>query len=101
MGPLQAPEANGVRLPAGFTSRVVARAGERPVRGSLHHWHGLPDGGAPYACEDGGWMHVSNSAMPVVGGVGMLRFNASGEVVQGRRLLGATTPPTRFGHLQA
>ena len=91
LGPLQAPDANGVRLPAGFTSRVVARAGERPVRGSLYHWHGLPDGGATFACEDGGWMYVSNSEMPVVGGVGMLRFNAAGEVVQGRRLLGATT----------
>lgn len=44
LGPLQAPDANGVRLPAGFTSRVVARAGDRPVRGSLYRWHGLPDG---------------------------------------------------------
>jgi uncharacterized protein len=28
IGPLLAPDANGIRLPSGFTSRVVARSGQ-------------------------------------------------------------------------
>jgi len=45
IGPLQAPDANGLRLPAGFRSRVVAVSGE-PVAGTLNLWHTFPDGGA-------------------------------------------------------
>ena len=33
LGALQPADANGLRLPAGFSSRIVARSGEEPVPG--------------------------------------------------------------------
>jgi len=77
-GALLAPDANGVRLPAGFTSRVVARTG-RFVAGSSHLWHAAPDGGACFPDGDG-WIYVSNAEIPVAGGVSALRFGAGGEI---------------------
>ena len=44
-GSLGAADANGIALPAGFTSRVVARSGQA-VANSSYVWHGAPDGGA-------------------------------------------------------
>lgn len=62
MGPLMAPDANGVQLPAGFTSRVVAVFNEPPLPSQPDfRWHSDPDGGAIFATEDGGWIYVSNS----------------------------------------
>ena len=46
-GPLGKPDANGVRLPARFSARLVATTG-RPVQGTGYVWHGWPDGGATY-----------------------------------------------------
>ncbi len=74
LGPLQDADANGVRLPAGFTSRIVARSGEAPA-GSSYAWHGAPDGGAVYSKRDGGWIYVSNAELGgSSGGVGALVF---------------------------
>lgn len=61
IGSLQAPDENGVMLPAGFQSRIVARSGEQPVTSSSYLWHDAPDGGAVFATDDGGWVYVSNS----------------------------------------
>lgn len=91
IGPLGPPDANGIRLPAGFSSRVVAQCGKAPTKSSAYLWHAFPDGGATFATRDGGWIYVSNSEVPLVGGVGMLRFDARGKVVQAKRLLAATT----------
>ncbi len=87
IGPLGEPDANGLRLPAGFSSRVVARSGI-PIVGDivsgllppLYTWHTFPDGGATFAAQDGGWVYVSNSES-VPGGVGALRFDAQGKVI--------------------
>lgn len=84
-GLLGAPDANGLRLPEGFTSRVVATTGE-PVGDSGYAWHTAPDGGAVFAQPDGGWIYVSNSEF-VPGGVGMVRFDQDGEIVGARSLL--------------
>ena len=83
LGPLQAEDANGLRLPAGFTSRVVARAGlRRNGDASGYVWHGAPDGGAVFALPDGGWVYVSNSEEPEGrGGVGALRFDRDAHLV--------------------
>jgi len=81
---LLAPDANGVMLPAGFRSRVLARSWE-VVPGTGHLWHPAPDGGAVFPRGDG-WIYVSNSeSFP--GGVGALEFDADGEVVAGRPIL--------------
>lgn len=80
IGDLQPPDGNGLCLPPGFDSRVVARAGQAPASGSDYRWHVFPDGGATFASADGGWIYTSNSET-VPGGVGALRFDAAGAVV--------------------
>ena len=95
IGPLAAePDANGLRLPPGFTSRVVAKTGE-VVEGTGYMWHVFPDGGACFLTEDGGWIYTSNSEMLVVGrvsgGVSALRFDASGNIVSAQRILEGTS----------
>ena len=72
IGPLGVADADGIRLPAGFSIRVVARSGQ-PVLPDGYVWHFWPDGGATFATADGGWIYVSNSELPITGGVGALR----------------------------
>ncbi|MFC9248752.1 alkaline phosphatase PhoX [Streptomyces sp. NPDC057136] len=85
-GPLLAPDANSVALPAGFTSRVVARS-LHPVGGTI--WHSAPDGGACYADGDG-WIYVSNSELPLIGGASAIRFRADGSTDRAYRILSGT-----------
>jgi uncharacterized protein len=89
-GPLREPDANGVRLPEGFTSRVIAQSGLPVVGiGALgqevrlpYVWHTFPDGAACYPEEDGGWRYVCNSEVPGRrGGVGAIRFAPDGSIV--------------------
>lgn len=89
IGPLGDPDANGVRLPAGFSARIVARSNER-IAGTDYTWHARPDGGAVFATEDGGWIYASNSENPTLGGVSAIRFDASGEIVSAYRILEGT-----------
>lgn len=86
------PDANGLLLPEGFRSRILARSGERPVAGADYAWHAAPDGGATFPAQDGGWIYVSNSEVAGGGGgAGALRFAADGRVVDAYRVLGGTT----------
>ncbi len=78
-GPLQAADANGIELPAGFTSRVVARGGQ-VVPGTGYTWHRAPDGGETFA-DGSGWIYVSNAELMFDGGVSALRFDANANVV--------------------
>ena len=87
-GLLRVADANGVQLPVGFSSRVIATTGQ-VVPGTTYPWHLNPDGGATFATGDGGWIYVSNSEAPS-GGAGMVRFDASGQVVGARRILADT-----------
>jgi hypothetical protein len=75
-GPLLQPDSNGVRLPAGYTSRIVARTRREPKPGCGYAWHDSPDGGATFATADGGWVYVSNSEVSDgLGGAGALMFD--------------------------
>ena len=87
----QTPDANGLLLPPGFTSRIIGRTGE-VVPGTSYIWHVAPDGAATFPMPDGGWVMVSNSETiaPLGGGVGAIRFNASGTIVSGQRVLAGT-----------
>lgn len=85
-GPLGAVDANGVALPAGFRSRVVARSG-RLVGGTL--WHPAPDGGACFA-DGSGWIYVSNSEIPLLGGASAIKFRADGTIERAYRILTGT-----------
>ncbi len=90
LGPLGEPDVNGVRLPEGFASRVLATSGEE-VPGSGYTWHGSPDGGACFPQDDGGWIYTSNCEEGVgTGGASMLRFDADGEIVAARRICEGT-----------
>ncbi|HEY8473496.1 MAG TPA: alkaline phosphatase PhoX [Natronosporangium sp.] len=89
-GPLQAADANGVRLPAGFRSRIVARSGRR-VAGTGYRWHGAPDGGACFPVDDG-WIYVSNAELPHrAGGASAIRFAADGTIVDAYQTLSGTS----------
>lgn len=90
IGPLGDPDANGIRVPAGFTARIVAKSNTPAVPGKEYAWHPLPDGGATFALADGGWIYVSNSELPIVGGVGALRFDANGALVDSYPILQKT-----------
>ncbi|MFI6811489.1 alkaline phosphatase PhoX [Nonomuraea sp. NPDC050328] len=85
-GPLGAPDGNGVALPSGFSSRVVARSG-RLVGGTL--WHPAPDGGACFA-DGSGWIYVSNSEIPLAGGASAIKFRADGSIERAYRILSGT-----------
>ncbi|GAA2736892.1 alkaline phosphatase PhoX [Actinocorallia aurantiaca] len=87
-GPLGAVDANGLRLPQGFTSRVIARS-MKEVAGTGYVWHAAPDGGACFPDGDG-WIYVSNSEVPLVGGVSAVRFAADGTIVDAYRTLSMT-----------
>ncbi|GAB2674447.1 PhoX family protein [Saccharopolyspora gloriosae] len=88
-GDLLAADANGIRLPDGFTSRVLARATET-VTGTGHTWHSAPDGGACFADGDG-WIYVSNSEVPLTGGASALKFNGAAEITDAYPILSGTT----------
>jgi hypothetical protein len=87
-GPLGPADGNGIRLPEGFRSRVVAVSGEA-VGSTGHFWHGFPDGGATFRVR-GGWVYVSNSEIPLSGGVGALRFDHEGRIVDAYPVLQGT-----------
>ncbi|MDJ0523198.1 MAG: DUF839 domain-containing protein [Planctomycetota bacterium] len=92
IGGLEPPDANGLRLPPGFSSRIVATSGQQPVQDGGYAWHRDPDGGAVFPQTDGGWIYVSNSERDDgAGGVGALRFDAQGSVVDAYPLLQGTT----------
>ena len=44
-GPLGPPDEHGIRLPEGFSSRIVAR-GDEPVAATGYRWHVASDGSA-------------------------------------------------------
>ena len=78
-GPLLPADGNGIMLPEGFTSRVIAHAQER-VPGTDYVWPIFPDGGATYRTS-GGWIYVANSEFVAPGGVSAVRFNQRGAIV--------------------
>jgi secreted PhoX family phosphatase len=97
-GPLQPADANGIMLPEGFTSRVIAQGGET-VPGTSYQWHVFSDGQATYRTDDGGFILVSNSENPPdlgvpspnsPGGASAIRFRADGSIADAYRILSGT-----------
>lgn len=100
-GPLQEADGNGLMLPAGFTSRVVARSG-LPVPGTLYPWPIFPDGAHCFATSDGGWIQVVNSETPSAdigaipdeiqrfGGASAIRYSPAGAIEDAYNVLGDT-----------
>ncbi|RYZ90811.1 MAG: DUF839 domain-containing protein [Proteobacteria bacterium] len=96
IGELLPPNELGLRLPAGFSARIVARSFQ-PVtlahgEESSYEWHQYPDGGACFIADDGGWIYTSNSEVGNRGGgAGALRFNAQGDLIDAYKILSGTT----------
>ena len=89
-GALGDPDVNGVRLPPGFTARLLGRTGE-PVLGTDYIWHPEPDGAATFATGDGGWILACNSEdNGTAGGVSAIRFDAGGNPTAAYRILTGT-----------
>jgi hypothetical protein len=104
--PLVRANLDGLYIPEGFSVRAVARHLSNPLTGlpdplglTGYVWHQAPDGGAVFPAPDGGWAYVSNSEVGIGGatggssrdgGVGALRFNAAGDLVDAYRILDGT-----------
>lgn len=90
-GPLQPADANGLQLPVGFTSRIVATSGQL-VAGTLYPWHDDPDGGAVFATAGGGWIYVSNAEISGGGGgVGAIVFDRDANIIDAYSILSDTS----------
>ncbi len=89
-GMLRQTDENGVRLPAGYSSRIIAKSSEPVIAGQNYLWHAAPDGGACFASDDG-WVYVSNSEITSRGGVGAIVFDAQGDVVDAYSILQNTS----------
>ncbi|MFD8972252.1 alkaline phosphatase PhoX [Streptomyces sp. NPDC059593] len=87
-GALGAADSNGIMLPAGFTSRVIARSGQT-VTGTSYTWHNAPDGGACFV-DGTGWIYVSNSEINPSGGASAVKFDSSGAITGAYRILSGT-----------
>ncbi len=89
-GPLNLPDANGIRLPDGFTSRLLATA-RQTVPGTTFTWRSNADGGACFAHPAGGWVYVANHERTNAnGGVSALRFDAHGTLIDSYSILSGT-----------
>ncbi len=79
---------NGLILPPGFTSRVIARGGEK-VAGTGFDYRIFPDGAATIAdaAVAGGWYHVVNHEVPFGGG-GVTSTAIRAQRRRGRQLFG-------------
>jgi hypothetical protein len=100
-GALQPADANGIQLPVGFRSRIVARSNQT-VPGTDYVFPVFPDGQATYATPDGGWILVTNSEFPLTGGASAIRFAADGAISDAYRILSGTSTncaggPTPWG----
>lgn len=95
-GPLLEPDALGLRLPEGFSSRVIKQY-LLPIENTTVPGNLFPDGAATFPTDDGGWILVSNSENPPpvdvpdllmefleieenLGGVQAIRFAADGTI---------------------
>ncbi|GIF00749.1 alkaline phosphatase PhoX [Paractinoplanes rishiriensis] len=89
-GPLLPADANGIQLPAGFTSTVIARS-RQTVPGTSYVWHDAPDGGAVIP-NGSGWVYVSNAEVssPAGGGASRIAFDSTGKPIGASRILSGT-----------
>lgn len=85
--------ADGLILPPGFASRIIARGGQ-PVAGTNHTFGIFPDGAATFAdaAVPGGWYYTVNHEVPFAGGgVSSIRFAPDGTISDAYFIASETT----------
>jgi secreted PhoX family phosphatase len=87
-GPLQSADANGLQLPAGFSSRIVAM-GDVEVGDTGYTWHRVSDGAAMFNAP-GGYIYTSNSERTPGGGVSAIRFDYRGRILDAYSICSGT-----------
>ena len=100
------PDGNGLVLPEGFSSRIVA-VGGTGVGATDYTWPLFPDGKGTVATPDGGWILACNHEVfdfqtigESAGGASSIRFDSGGSILDAYPILegshsnsrGATTP---------
>lgn len=85
------PDPNGLHLPAGFSSRIIAQSG-LPVADTGYVWPVFPDGAATFEARDGGWWYAVNSEVFLHGGgASSIKFAADGTIESAYRILSGTS----------
>jgi len=89
------PYGNGeLQVSEGLSVKMVAEAGQSVnyANGDVSSvsFHRRPDGAACIPTEDGGWIYVSNSEVGS-GGVGAIKFDSQGRIVNYKRILDGTS----------
>ena len=81
-----------VEIPEGSSIRIVAESNKQVLNSSPYPWHSAPDGGACFATNNNGWIYVSNSEIEKQdGGVGAIRFNRGGDIIDAYSILKNTS----------
>eukprot|EP00594_Rhizosolenia_setigera_P019897 CAMPEP_0178978540 /NCGR_PEP_ID=MMETSP0789-20121207/25238_1 /TAXON_ID=3005 /ORGANISM="Rhizosolenia setigera, Strain CCMP 1694" /LENGTH=309 /DNA_ID=CAMNT_0020668335 /DNA_START=1173 /DNA_END=2098 /DNA_ORIENTATION=+ len=88
----------GIYLSVGLKGRLIAETGNRVNYWwggrSLTAFHDQPDAGGCFEAEDGGWYYMSNAEIgdgeDPDGGVGRIKFNSNGDVVEYKMVLQGT-----------
>ena len=89
-GDLLPANEHGLRLPRGFSARVLALSGQK-VAATDYVWPYAPDGAGVFAIPDG-WVLVCNAELKTgQGGASAIRFSMRGEIVAAYPVLTGTT----------
>jgi secreted PhoX family phosphatase len=81
---------HGLRLPRGFSARLLALSGQK-VTATDYVWPYAPDGAGVFATPDG-WVLVCNAELDTgQGGASAIRFSRRGEIVAAYPVLAGTT----------
>ncbi len=82
---------HNIEIPEASSIRVVAQSSKAVISNQSFLWHSAPDGGACFATEENGWIYVSNSAVALQGGgVGAIKFNSKGDILDAYPILVGT-----------
>lgn len=81
IGELGEPNSDGVRVPPGYSARIIAQSGQEVPGGGGYVWPDYPDGAATFPAIGGGYLYVANSEVSSGGGVAVLACDAQGDVI--------------------
>ena len=82
----------GVEIPVNGSIRIIAESSRQVTSKSDYRWHSAPDGGACFTSIDNGWIYVSNSEIKNRGGgVGAVRFDKDGNIIDAYSILSDTS----------